>query len=75
MSKKLYDSAAKLRLPDFPAFALECLPNRNSLVYEDLYQKKHQPSSEEHSAMKVCKTPLTWEQLLLLFSQACGIYL
>ncbi|WMV37080.1 hypothetical protein MTR67_030465 [Solanum verrucosum] len=31
--QKLYDSAAKLRLPDFPAFALECLPNRNSLVY------------------------------------------
>jgi len=35
--QKLYDSAAKLRLPDFPAFALECLPNRNSLVYGDLY--------------------------------------
>ncbi|XP_073140390.1 alpha-aminoadipic semialdehyde synthase isoform X2 [Henckelia pumila] len=33
----LYDSASKLRLPDFPAFALECLPNRNSLVYGDLY--------------------------------------
>ncbi|XP_047249542.1 alpha-aminoadipic semialdehyde synthase isoform X5 [Capsicum annuum] len=35
--QRLYDSAAKLRLPDFPAFALECLPNRNSLVYGDLY--------------------------------------
>ncbi|CAL0306925.1 unnamed protein product [Lupinus luteus] len=34
---KLYDSATKLRLPDFPAFALECLPNRNSLLYGDLY--------------------------------------
>lgn len=33
----LYDSATKLRLPDFPAFALECLPNRNSLLYGDLY--------------------------------------
>ena len=33
----LYDSAAKLRIPDLPAFALECLPNRNSLVYGDLY--------------------------------------
>ncbi|KAH0655175.1 hypothetical protein KY285_030057 [Solanum tuberosum] len=31
--QKLYDSAAKLRLPDFPAFALECLPNLNTLVY------------------------------------------
>ncbi|KAK7265501.1 hypothetical protein RJT34_33121 [Clitoria ternatea] len=33
----LYDSATRLRLPDFPAFALECLPNRNSLLYGDLY--------------------------------------
>ncbi|XP_030488694.2 alpha-aminoadipic semialdehyde synthase [Cannabis sativa] len=33
----LYDSAERLRIPDLPAFALECLPNRNSLVYGDLY--------------------------------------
>ncbi|VFQ63406.1 unnamed protein product [Cuscuta campestris] len=33
----LYDSASKLRIPNFPAFAFECLPNRNSLVYGDLY--------------------------------------
>lgn len=33
----LYDSATRLRIPDFPAFALECLPNRNSLIYGDLY--------------------------------------
>lgn len=33
----LYDSAVKFRVPDLPAFALECLPNRNSLVYGDLY--------------------------------------
>ncbi|KAI4335142.1 hypothetical protein L6164_013815 [Bauhinia variegata] len=33
----LYGSATRLRIPDFPAFALECLPNRNSLVYGDLY--------------------------------------
>ncbi|XP_048227495.1 alpha-aminoadipic semialdehyde synthase isoform X2 [Ricinus communis] len=33
----LYDSAVKLRLPDLPAFALECLPNRNSLVYGKVY--------------------------------------
>ncbi|KAL5853659.1 hypothetical protein ACOSQ3_008777 [Xanthoceras sorbifolium] len=33
----LYDSAVRLRMPDLPAFALECLPNRNSLVYGDLY--------------------------------------
>lgn len=33
----LYDSATRFRIPDLPAFALECLPNRNSLVYGDLY--------------------------------------
>lgn len=35
--ENLYDSATRLRIPDFPAFALECLPNRDSLVYGDLY--------------------------------------
>ncbi|XP_044463727.1 alpha-aminoadipic semialdehyde synthase [Mangifera indica] len=34
---KLYDSAHRYRLPDLPAFALELLPNRNSLVYGDVY--------------------------------------
>ncbi|MQM08195.1 hypothetical protein Taro_041051 [Colocasia esculenta] len=34
---KLYDSATRFRIPDLPAFALECLPNRNSLIYGDLY--------------------------------------
>ncbi|KAL9242212.1 hypothetical protein vseg_016233 [Gypsophila vaccaria] len=34
----LYDSAVRFRLPDFPAFALEVLPNRNSLVYGDIYR-------------------------------------
>lgn len=34
----LYDSATRFRLPDFPAFALEVLPNRNSLIYGDIYQ-------------------------------------
>ncbi|ESR66161.1 hypothetical protein CICLE_v10007313mg [Citrus x clementina] len=33
----LYDSAEKFRIADLPAFALECLPNRNSLVYGDIY--------------------------------------
>ncbi|KAJ4792712.1 Lysine ketoglutarate reductase/saccharopine dehydrogenase [Rhynchospora pubera] len=35
--KELYDSAKHLRLSDLPAFALEHLPNRNSLIYGDLY--------------------------------------
>ncbi|XP_026430070.1 alpha-aminoadipic semialdehyde synthase-like [Papaver somniferum] len=34
---KLYDSATRFRIPNLPAFALECLPNRNSLVYGDFY--------------------------------------
>ncbi|KAM0037320.1 putative oxidoreductase [Helianthus debilis subsp. tardiflorus] len=34
---KIYESATKFRLHDFPAFALEVLPNRNSLIYGDLY--------------------------------------
>ncbi|CAN6253034.1 unnamed protein product [Urochloa humidicola] len=33
----LFESAKRLRLPELPAFALEHLPNRNSLVYGDLY--------------------------------------
>lgn len=33
----LYDSATCIRLPHLPAFALERLPNRDSLVYGDLY--------------------------------------
>ncbi|CAH9077061.1 unnamed protein product [Cuscuta europaea] len=35
--QNLYDSASRLRIGNFPAFALECLPNRNSLTYGDLY--------------------------------------
>lgn len=35
--KELYDSAKSFRLSDLPAFALEHLPNRNSLIYGDLY--------------------------------------
>lgn len=41
----LYESAARLRIPDLPAFALECLPNRNSLVYGELYGIGHEAST------------------------------
>ncbi|KAJ6792728.1 alpha-aminoadipic semialdehyde synthase [Iris pallida] len=34
---ELYDSATVFNIADLPAFALEYLPNRNSLVYGDLY--------------------------------------
>ncbi|PKU73836.1 Alpha-aminoadipic semialdehyde synthase [Dendrobium catenatum] len=37
IGNELYDSAVSFRIPDLPAFALEYLPNRNSLVYGDLY--------------------------------------
>ncbi|KAL2936411.1 Alpha-aminoadipic semialdehyde synthase [Bienertia sinuspersici] len=30
--------AMRFRLPDFPGFALEVLPNRNSLIYGDVYR-------------------------------------
>ncbi|KAL2250978.1 alpha-aminoadipic semialdehyde synthase [Sesamum indicum] len=42
---KLYDSASRLRMPYFPAFALECLPNRNSLVYGELYGIENEAST------------------------------
>ncbi|XP_010437795.1 PREDICTED: alpha-aminoadipic semialdehyde synthase-like isoform X2 [Camelina sativa] len=35
--ENLYDSATSFRVPNLPAFALECLPNRNSLVYGEFY--------------------------------------
>ncbi|KAJ4837985.1 hypothetical protein Tsubulata_043191 [Turnera subulata] len=42
---KLYDSAFKFRIPDLPAFALECLPNRDSLVYGKLYGIENEAST------------------------------
>ncbi|KAL8492642.1 hypothetical protein ACS0TY_024003 [Phlomoides rotata] len=42
---KLYDSASRIRIQDFPAFALECLPNRDSLVFGDLYGIKNEAST------------------------------
>lgn len=43
--ESLYDSAVSFRIPDLPAFALEILPNRNSLVYGDLYGIDHEAST------------------------------
>ncbi|XP_022888117.1 alpha-aminoadipic semialdehyde synthase [Olea europaea var. sylvestris] len=43
--ENLYDSAKRLRLADFPAFALECLPNRDSLIYGDLYGIENEAST------------------------------
>ncbi|XP_027072191.1 alpha-aminoadipic semialdehyde synthase isoform X1 [Coffea arabica] len=41
----LYDSASRIRLADLPAFALECLPNRNSLLYGELYGIENEAST------------------------------
>lgn len=42
---QLYDSASRIRLSDLPAFALECLPNRNSLLYGDIYGIQNEAST------------------------------
>ncbi|KAK6236637.1 Saccharopine dehydrogenase [Theobroma cacao] len=41
----LYDSAVRFRIPELPAFALECLPNRNSLTYGEMYGIGHEAST------------------------------
>ena len=41
----LYDSAVRFRIPELPAFALECFPNRNSLTYGELYGIGHEAST------------------------------
>ncbi|KAJ3695752.1 hypothetical protein LUZ60_001129 [Juncus effusus] len=43
--KELYDSAKSFRLSEMPAFALEQLPNRNSLIYGDLYGISNEAST------------------------------
>ena len=45
VGESLYDSAVRIRIPDLPAFALECLPNRNSLVYGELYRIANEAST------------------------------
>ena len=55
----LYDSAVKFRLPDFPAFALEVLPNRNSLIYGDIYK-----ISDE--ASRIFRGTLRYEGMLVI---------
>eukprot|EP00249_Psilotum_nudum_P019538 c27304_g1_i1 orf=257-3433(+) len=41
----LFSSAIPFRLPNFPAFALERLPNRNSLMYGELYGISNEAST------------------------------
>lgn len=49
---KLYESAQRLRLPELPAFALEHLPNRNSLMYGDLYGISKEASTVYRSTLR-----------------------
>ncbi|XBI49177.1 hypothetical protein VPH35_112783 [Triticum aestivum] len=49
---KLYESAKRLRLPELPAFALEHLPNRNSLMYGDLYGISKEASTVYRSTLR-----------------------
>uniref|UniRef100_A0A2N9ESA9 Saccharopine dehydrogenase-like C-terminal domain-containing protein n=1 Tax=Fagus sylvatica TaxID=28930 RepID=A0A2N9ESA9_FAGSY len=48
----LYDSAVRLRIPDLPAFASECLPNRNSLFYGELYGIGCEASTIFHGTLR-----------------------
>ncbi|XP_010527055.1 PREDICTED: alpha-aminoadipic semialdehyde synthase [Tarenaya hassleriana] len=43
--ENLYDSATRFRIADLPAFALECLPNRDSLVYGKIYGIENEAST------------------------------
>ncbi|KAM0874705.1 hypothetical protein ACQ4PT_037255 [Festuca glaucescens] len=49
---KLYESAKRIRLPELPAFALEHLPNRNSLMYGDLYGISKEASTVYRSTLR-----------------------
>ncbi|KAL5207069.1 hypothetical protein ABZP36_031504 [Zizania latifolia] len=49
---KLYESAKRLRLPELPAFALEHLPNRNSLMYGDLYGISEEASTVYRATLR-----------------------
>lgn len=48
----LYESAKRLRLPELPAFALEHLPNRNSLIYGDLYGISNEASTVYRATLR-----------------------
>lgn len=58
----------RFRIPDLPAFALECLPNRNSLVYGDLYGIADEASTIFRGTLryegKIC---------VLIFSSFCSL--
>ncbi|WZZ23994.1 hypothetical protein YC2023_007395 [Brassica napus] len=58
----LYDSATRFRVPNLPAFALECLPNRNSLVYGEHY-------GIEREASTIFRGTLRYEGIFLGYNE------
>lgn len=56
----LYDSAVRVRLHDFPAFALECFPNRNSLVYGEVYGIEQEASTIFRGTLRYEGTTNVW---------------
>lgn len=50
----------RFRIPELPAFALECLPNRNSLVYGDLY-------GIAHEALTIFRGTLRYEGMIYVW--------
>uniref|UniRef100_A0A0E0CS97 Saccharopine dehydrogenase (NAD(+), L-glutamate-forming) n=1 Tax=Oryza meridionalis TaxID=40149 RepID=A0A0E0CS97_9ORYZ len=60
---KLYESAKRLRLPELPAFALEHLPNRNSLMYGDLYGISKEASTVYRATLRFSEIMATFAKI------------
>uniref|UniRef100_A0A0E0K614 Saccharopine dehydrogenase (NAD(+), L-glutamate-forming) n=1 Tax=Oryza punctata TaxID=4537 RepID=A0A0E0K614_ORYPU len=60
---KLYESAKRLRLPELPAFALEHLPNRNSLMYGDLYGISKEASTVYRATLRFSELMATFAEI------------
>lgn len=57
------------RIPDLPAFALEILPNRNSLVYGGLYGVDQEASSIFRGTLRYEGMAFLWACVSLSFKQ------
>lgn len=57
------------RIPDLPAFALEILPNRNSLVYGDLYGIDHEASTIFRGTLRYEGMTYLWICVILSLKQ------
>lgn len=71
----IYMSATKLRLHDFPAFALEVLPNRNSLIYGDLYGIENEALTIFRGTLRYEGTTMCfWFSQVVYFGMPCGFH-